>query len=1109
MIIANYNLFKINFLLAFLALFWEQNAAAQACGSCAAPTCTGNKRYANKAGAEGGIGKIVKTYLPALTTATGNFTTYVTVRTDANGQVAILQEIQIWGPSAGIQAQAQLILASRTYKLFAMSDVACATPIPANIANDGCSGTFNPAWTSLQPNTDYKMALTTNLGLLSASYTYQMFNFRYYNAVRPNSTFNFNCGAAAATGNFFANGTVGQNGTLTVPISGATSGYATFTVSSGGFSGSAAINIASGQTSVSIPITYDGSGAAGARPITVTSTQGTGSCAATVKVKPLIATFGFNCAVATITGSFTANNTGGQNGILTIPLNNVTAGAATFSVSGGGFTGSLSTTLTAGQINVSIPVLYDGSGAVGTHSITITSPQGTGSCGLNVNVAAPIASFTFNCGGATVTGDFIANNSTNQGGFVTLPITGVTAGLATFNLTGGGFSGTLTTILVANQTQVTIPITYNGSGAGGVRAMNVTSTQGTGVCSPSTTIVAPSLAGAITFNCAANSAPVGSFTANGIGNQTGLVNLAFTTQTAGEISFTVSGGGFTGSLTTTVAAGQKNVTILVTYDGTGAVGNHSVTVTSGEATGSCSVNIPVTAIFAFDCAVYHTASNFVANGTTQNGILVIPLTNCGTGSATFAVTGGGFTGSLTTMLRDSQQFVSIPVLYDGSGASGSHAVTIASSQGTGTCNASVQVKDPNLRGCDYIKGQNVSFKVHSHNKQASYTTAYILVDTAGIIQYSTLNMPFTNVNVAEYEGFAVNYQGTPMPTLTVGTNLNAIGGICVSLSNAFPIKVCPALEFNCGNGSYTGVFIANGIGGQTGMMYATVLNALPISVTLTVSGSGFSGSKTEVLTAGQDTIAIPITYNGSGAGGVGAVTISGLQNSGNCSINVTMMPPPPPTPFSFTCATATLDGRFVQNSAIQTGSVTLQLTGVTVNSTTHFTVSGINFAGGLQNVALAAGQTSIVIPIQYNGAAPDGNYNVVVSSPHGSNNCTIVVPVVSSMDIQYAFECLGSRVKGNFMANGIAGQTGSISIPVTVIGSNSTTFTVTGIGFTGSFTGILDEHTTTVVIPITYNGTGIEGSRILTITSPNGAGTCTGTAIVKVACKATGGRIGL
>jgi hypothetical protein len=112
------------------------------------------------------------------------------------------------------------------------------------------------------------------------------------------------------------------------------------------------------------------------------------------------------------------------------------------------------------------------------------------------------------------------------------------------------------------------------------------------------------------------------------------------------------------------------------------------------------------------------------------------------------------------------------------------------------------------------------------------------------------------------------------------------------------------------------------------------------------------------------------------------------------------------------------------------------------------------------------------------------------------------------MDIQYAFDCLGSRVKGLFIANGIAGQMGSISIPVSVIGSSSTTFTVTGAGFTGTFTGTVDENTTSILIPLTYNGTGTEGSRILTITSPNGGGTCRGTAIVKAACKAEGGRIG-
>ncbi|MEN9609253.1 MAG: hypothetical protein RLZZ628_67 [Bacteroidota bacterium] len=1108
MMTLNHNPFKINFLATFIAFFLLQNGYGQACGTCAAPTCSAVKFYATKPAAQAGVGKVLKTYSPNLTTATGIFTTYVTIRTDVNGQVAVMQEIQIMGPQAGIQAQIQQILASRTYKLFDMSDAACATPLPANIANDGCSGTFNPGWTNLQPNTDYKLALTTNLGLLSGSYVYQMFNFRYYHGVRPNSTFTFNCGAAAATGNFFANGVTGQNGTLTVPITGATSGYASFTISGGGFSGFASINVASGQTSVSVPITYDGSGSAGAHSISVTSGTGTGSCTPSINVKSLMATFGFNCASANVTGSFTANNTGGQNGTLTIPLNNATAGAATFSVSGGGFTGTLSTTLTAAQATVSIPVTYDGTGAAGNHSITVASPQGTGSCGLNVNVAAAGGTFTFNCGSAAVTGNFIANNIANQGGFVTIPMTGATAGTVTFAVASGGFAGTLTTTLVANQAAVTIPITYDGSGAAGARAMNVTSSQGSGSCSPSATITAPSLAGAITFNCAGNITPVGSFTANGAGNQTGLINLAFTTQTPGEVSFSVSGNGFTGSLTTTIAAGQKSVTILVTYDGTGTAGNHSVTVTSAQASGSCSMNVPVDAIFSFNCGVYHTASNFVANGTAQNGTLVIPISDCGSGSATFTVAGGGFTGSLTTVLRDSQQYVAIPVAYDGSGAAGNHPTTITAAQGTGTCSASVKVKDAGMKGCDYIKGQSISFNIHSNNTKPGFSTTYILVDTAGVIQYSVTNMPFANVNVGDYEGYAVNYQGAPAPTLTVGTNLNAIGGTCVSLSNALPIKVCPALEFNCGNGSYTGTFIANGITGQAGTLYVTVLNALPVSTTLTVTGSGFAGSKTEVLTTGQDTVAIPVTFDGSGSGGVMAVTVSGLQSSGTCSINVTTLAPPPPTPFSFTCASATLDGRFVQNNAIQTGSVTLQLTGVTVGGTTNFVISGTNFSGGLQNVELKAGQTSIAIPIEYNGAAPDGNYNVSITSPHGTNTCSVVVPVVSAMDIQYAFDCLGSRVKGNFIANGIAGQTGTISIPVSIIGSSSTTFTVTGAGFTGTFTGTLDGNTTSVVIPITYNGTGTEGSRVLTITSPNGAGNCTATAIVKAACKAEGGRIG-
>jgi hypothetical protein len=99
-----------------------------------------------------------------------------------------------------------------------------------------------------------------------------------------------------------------------------------------------------------------------------------------------------------------------------------------------------------------------------------------------VNVAAAGGAFTFNCGSATVTGNFIANTIANQGGYVTIPMTGATAGTVTFTVASGGFAGSLTTTLVANQAQITIPITYDGSGAAGARAMNVTSAQGRFLC---------------------------------------------------------------------------------------------------------------------------------------------------------------------------------------------------------------------------------------------------------------------------------------------------------------------------------------------------------------------------------------------------------------------------------------------------------------------------------------------------------------------------------------------------------------------------------------------------------------------------------------------------
>jgi hypothetical protein len=58
-------------------------------------------------------------------------------------------------------------------------------------------------------------------------------------------------------------------------------------------------------------------------------------------------------------------------------------------VTGTGFTGTLSTALTAGQTSVDIPIIYDGTGVPRTETLTVTSPEGTGACTPSVIITCP------------------------------------------------------------------------------------------------------------------------------------------------------------------------------------------------------------------------------------------------------------------------------------------------------------------------------------------------------------------------------------------------------------------------------------------------------------------------------------------------------------------------------------------------------------------------------------------------------------------------------------------------------------------------------------------------------------------------------------------------
>ncbi len=1015
------------------ALLFAERLHAQACGSCATPTCAAVKQYVNKTGAQGGAGKIWQNYSPGLPSSTGSFTVYTTIRTDVNGQVAVMQELQVYGPTPNLTPNIVSAASSRTYKLFEMSNAACAgSGIAPNIPNDGLSTTFNPGWTNLLPNTDYKLALTTNLSGLASGYVYQGFNIRYYHSVRAMGAFTFNCGTSSYTGTFTANATGGQTGVLNVPISGVSAGIANLSVFGAGFSGAVSTVIAAGQTSIAVPITYDGSGAAGAHNVTVTSTQGSGSCSENLTVLPVYATCQFVCSGSTAaTGTFIANAAGGQVGNLVVPITSVTPGLANFTASGGGFSGVFSGSLTTGQTTVTIPLTYDGSGAAGSRTMSVTSPQETGSCAARATVNAPGASFTFNCGAAAVVGNFVANGVTNQGGFLTVPMSSATAGTVSLSVSGSGFSGSLSTTLVANQTSVTIPITFDGSGAAGSRAMNVTSSAATGTCTPSATVTAPNLAGAIAFTCAEPLlTSVGTFVANGAGGQNGLLTVIFTTQTAGQVTFSVSGGGFSGSMTATVAAGQTAVNVPVVFDGSGTAGNHAITVASNAATGTCNSNVLVQEIFDFACPNFNTASNFLSNGQTQNGNLVIPIKNTGSGAATFTVTGGGFTGTLATNLLDSQRFVSIPVVFDGSGSFGNRAVTVTSSQGAGACGVNVWINNPAMQGCDFLTTENMDIKIHSQNENAGFSTHYVLVDANNVIRYSVAAMPFSGIAKGIYTAYAVNYSGTA-PSLTAGTNLNAMGGSCVALSNAYPLKVCPAFTFSCGDANYTGTFVANGISGQTGVLNVHLKNPLPVSTTLTASGAGFSGSRTLVLTQNDTIVPFTLTYDGSGAGGTILLNVAAANGESNCSVSVIVLPPPPPAQFTFDCSASVIDATFLASGGPQSGSVAVNLTGVVVG-TVDFTVSGTaGFSGTMDNVSLTNAMTNLVIPVSFDGSSPAGVRTITISSPSATNTCsftTNVLPYCANPSVggTAAYTGGGLCATANSGAVSLSGETGAV-----------------------------------------------------------------------------------
>jgi len=199
--------------------------------------------------------------------------------------------------------------------------------------------------------------------------------------------------------------------------------------------------------------------------------------------------------------------------------------------------------------------------------------------------------------------------------------------------------------------------------------------------------------------------------------------------------------------------------------------------------------------------------------------------------------------------------------------------------------------------CDKSSG-TVSFTVTPASTGSNYSHVVIMTNSAGVIQYASApgSSTLTNVAVGNYLTYLVSYDNTqtPLPTLTVGTSLSAIGGACVAYSSQLATKVCPSLVFDCANISVVGSFIAGTPSSGTLVVPVSGAQAGPVSLTLT--GNGFTSVPSPfvtTLTASQTAISIPITYDGSGTASVRSLSLSSTQANNSCTPTVNVLPTTP------------------------------------------------------------------------------------------------------------------------------------------------------------------------------------------------------------------------
>ena len=196
--------------------------------------------------------------------------------------------------------------------------------------------------------------------------------------------------------------------------------------------------------------------------------------------------------------------------------------------------------------------------------------------------------------------------------------------------------------------------------------------------------------------------------------------------------------------------------------------------------------------------------------------------------------------------------------------------------------------------CDNTTG-NITFTTPTTPTLAGFDSKIIMTNASGVIQYASANNSLTinGVAIGDYLVYRVVYDPTqlPIPILTVGTNITAIGGTCVKFTNQLAYKVCaatlapdlittigqPSPALQVGVTSNLPITVANiGAGSAPGVITTTITLPTGMTAPATFSSNSWTCSTTAPmvtctnagpLAAGRDsTFLVPITPNASLSG---------------------------------------------------------------------------------------------------------------------------------------------------------------------------------------------------------------------------------------------------